>query len=109
MNTVEFYTTIQHTLNLSSMFLSVVDVLMVHSPPSSDTSIMGVDTVAAFLNRKFTSNSCNVIYLSKLDFAMSPHLKHLIIVVSRSSLIFPLESIHGLSISLVSVSVGKYL
>merc|ERR1719154_485723 len=53
------------SLNLSSIVLRVVDVLMVQTPPSSDTSITGVDTVAAFLNRKFTSNSLsNSSYLS---------------------------------------------
>merc|ERR1719481_82720 len=45
------------SLNFSSIVLSVVDVLMVHTPPSSVTSMTGVDTVAAFLNRKLTSNS----------------------------------------------------
>merc|ERR1719154_795214 len=45
------------SLNLSSMVLRVVDVLMVQTPPSSDTSITGVDTVDAFLKRKLTSSS----------------------------------------------------
>ena len=45
------------TLNLSSMDLRVVLVLMVQTPSASDTSITGVDTVAAFLSRRFTSNT----------------------------------------------------
>merc|ERR1719153_2040093 len=40
------------TLNFSSMAFNIVDVLMVHSPPSSVTSITGVDAVAAFLRGK---------------------------------------------------------
>jgi hypothetical protein len=43
------------------MDLRVVLVLMVQTPPSSDTSITGVDTVAAFLSRKFTSSACHSI------------------------------------------------
>ena len=48
------------TLNLSSIFFSVVDVLIFQLPPSSVTSITGVETVAAFLSRKFTSRTCNM-------------------------------------------------
>merc|ERR1719481_2037536 len=47
------------SLNFSSIVLSEVDVLMLHTPPSSVTSMTGVDTVAAFLNRKPTPNSFN--------------------------------------------------
>jgi hypothetical protein len=32
---------------------------MVQTPPSSDTSITGVETVAAFRSRKFTSKAYN--------------------------------------------------
>ena len=46
------------TLNFSSMVLSVVEVLMVQTPPSSVISQTGVETVAAFRSRKFTSSSC---------------------------------------------------
>ena len=51
------FTTSWYTLNLSSIDLREVLVLIVQTPPSSDTSITGVETVAAFLSRKFTSNS----------------------------------------------------
>ena len=45
------------TLKLSSMVLRVVEVLMLQVPASSVMSIWGVDTVAAFLNRKLTSRA----------------------------------------------------
>merc|ERR1711894_46953 len=43
------------TLNFNSMVFNVVEVLINQDPPpASVTSIIGVDTVAAFLNRKLT-------------------------------------------------------
>ena len=45
------------TLNLSSTVLRVVDDLMDHSPPLSVMSRLGVEAVAAFRSRKFTSSA----------------------------------------------------
>ena len=62
-------------------------------------------TVAQF----FVSMSCPKIIGYFQFFTSNTHLKQFIILVSRSSLIFPLESLHVLSISISSVSLGKYL
>ena len=48
------------------MDLRVVLVLMVQTPPSSDTSMTGVETVAAFRSRKFTSRACSYQELQEL-------------------------------------------
>merc|ERR1719186_881046 len=45
------------SLNFNSMDLRVVEVLMVHTPPSSQISITGVDALAALRSKKLTSSA----------------------------------------------------
>merc|ERR1712165_19529 len=61
------------TLNLSSVDFKIVEVLIVHSPPVSVTSIVGVDAVAAFRSKKFTPSSVrNSSYLSAVTRSYFP-------------------------------------